>query len=136
MKLDNGDARVELRELLETVERALWPRCEGGADLRLQGVVPRKQFRRARGVTGRVERLALRQIARLGIRAKSESERERRTALAKAGGGGLRRACRVAVRGEHDTGDNRNGSHSDHGDEQHDTTPRGHCGTIARHPTL
>ena len=43
VKLHDGDARVELCELLEPVERPVGPRGEGGADLRLQGVVPRKQ---------------------------------------------------------------------------------------------
>ena len=81
VKLHDCDARVELRELLEPVERPVGPRGERGADLRLQGVVPREQTRRGSGVTARVERLGLRQIARLGIRTKSESERERRTAL-------------------------------------------------------
>ncbi len=40
MKLHDCDARVELRELLEPVERAVGPRGERGADLRLQRVVP------------------------------------------------------------------------------------------------
>ena len=82
VKLHDGDARVELRELLEPVERPVGPGGEGGADLRLQGIVPRKQTRRGSGVTARVERLGLRQIARLGIRAKTESERERRATFA------------------------------------------------------
>ncbi len=136
VKLHDCDARVELRELLEPVERPVGPRGEGGADLRLQGVVPCKQTCRGGGVTARVERLGLRQIARLGIRTKSESERERRTALTGARGRGLRRPSRVAVRGEHDTGDDRDRSRRNRGDEQHDATPRGHRRTIARHPTL
>jgi len=136
VKLHDCDAWVELRELLEPVERPVGPRGKRSADLRLQGVVPRKKTRRGGGVAARVERLGFRQIARLGVGAKAESERERRMALARAGGRGLRRPSRVTVRGEHDTGDNRDGGRRNRSDEQHDATPRGHRRTIARHPTL
>ena len=78
VELDDRGVGVELRELLEPVERAVRPLGERGADLRLERVVPREQEAAAAVVSAPVERGALREVARLGIGAEAERERERR----------------------------------------------------------
>ena len=78
VELDDRGVGVQLRELLEPIERAVRPPSEGGADLRLERVVAREHGGRGRGVSTPVEGRALREIARLGIGAEAERERERR----------------------------------------------------------
>ena len=58
MELDDRDLRVELRELLEAVERPLRPRGERRADLRLERVVLREERRRLVDLPALVERRA------------------------------------------------------------------------------
>ena len=73
VELHDRGVGVELRELLEPVERALGPARERCADLRLERIVLREERRRGRQVAARVQRLALREVARLGIRAESRA---------------------------------------------------------------
>ena len=56
MQLDRADLGIELRELLESIERPVRPSREGRADLRLERVVLREQRCRRVGVTPLIER--------------------------------------------------------------------------------
>ena len=76
VELDDRDLGIELRELLEPVERAVRPRGERGADLRLERVVLREERRRVARLALLVERRAARQIARLGVRRGSRARSE------------------------------------------------------------
>ena len=76
------------------------------------------------------------EIASLGVPPEAERERERRAALAQPGRRRLSRS-RGAVVGRDDCHrDDRDRSERDGADEERDTTPGGHCMTIARAPKL
>ena len=99
----------------------------------LERVVLREERRRRSELAARIQRLALQQVARLGIRAEAQRERERRPAFAR-----LRRGARLSASsrrspvgrddGDGDDGDRRD---RDRADEERDTTLRGHRRTIA-----
>ena len=84
MELHDRELRVELRELLEPVERALRPGRERRADLRLERVVLREERRRSVGLAPLVEARSLRQIPRLLVLPEAEREGERRSSFAEA----------------------------------------------------
>ncbi len=125
VELDDRDLRIELRELLEAIERRLRPRGERRADLRLERVVLGEEGGRVLDLPLLVERGTPGQIPRLGVRSEPERERERGSSLAQLGlGRRRRRACRVAVGGKHRGGHDRDGRDRDGRDEKRDPTPR------------
>ena len=127
---------VQLRELLEPVERAVRPLGEGGADLRLERVVAREHGGRGRGVSPPVESGALREVARLGIRAEAERERERRPTRAELRRGRGRRRSGAAAGGENGRGRDTRRRERDRSDEERDATPGGHRRTVTGPPKL
>ena len=136
MELHDRELRVQLRELLEPVERALRPGRERRADLRLERVVLREERSRSVGLAALIQARPLRQVQRLLVLSEAEREGERRTSFAEARLGRRRlRAGRVAV-GEDRGPDDSDRRDRDGADEERDTTLRGHRRTIARAPTL
>jgi hypothetical protein len=124
MELDDCDLGIQLRELLEAIERAVRPRGEGGADLRLERVVICEERCRAPDLTSLIRRRARQEIPRLAVGTEAECERERRPAVAERGLGGLRRARRIAVCSQHHAGDDCNRRSRDRGDDKRDPAPR------------
>ena len=137
VELHDRDLGIELRELLEPVERAVRPLGERRAHLRLERVVLGEERARRREVPARVERRATRHglapPGPSGSRARTRAEAFPRGAR---GGRARRRTGRVAVRREDRGGDDRDGGYGDGSDEERDTTLRGHRRTIARAPKL
>ena len=126
VELDDGDLRIELRELLQAVERR--PPATRRTPRRPS---PRASRARRRGRTrprsspaGRARHPWPRSCASASVR-KPERERERGSALAQLGlGRRRRRAGRVAVGGEHRRAHDRDGRDRDGRDEKRDPTPR------------
>ena len=137
VELHDRELRVQLRELLEPVERALRPGRERRADLRLERVVLREERSRSLGLAPLIQPRPLRQVPRLLVLPEAEREGERRSSFAEARLGRRRlRAGRVAVGGENRGPDDSDRRDRDGADEERDTTLRGHRRTIARAPTL
>jgi hypothetical protein len=132
VELHDGGVRVELGELLEPVERTLGPTRERGADLRLERVVLREERGSRRSVATCVQALALCELASLGVPSEAERERERRAALAELGRRGLGGSRGAVVRSDDCHRDDRDRGERDGADEERDSTPGGHCMTIAR----
>jgi hypothetical protein len=131
VELDDGGVGIELRELLEPVERSVGPARQCAPDLRLERVVLREQLGGRRQLAARVQGLAVCQVTRLRVRPKAEGEGERRAPLPHLGRRGLRRARRTPVRGDDCDRHDRDRSSCDGADEKRDTTLRGHRWTIA-----
>jgi sulfur-carrier protein adenylyltransferase/sulfurtransferase len=130
MELDGCALGIELRELLDAVERAHGPGCEGRPDLCLERVVPVEESRRALEVSLRVEDTATREVARLRIVAEPEREGKRWASRPRlrVGDGGRRR---VSVRGQHRPGYDRHGGGSGQRDQEDDAASCAHRATIA-----
>ncbi len=75
VELNCGVLRVELRQLLDSVERALRPGCERRPDLRLERIVSVEESGGLLELSLCVERAASDEVARLGIVAEPQSER-------------------------------------------------------------
>ena len=138
VELHDREIRIELRELLEPVERPLGPTCERCADLALERIVLREERRRCTDLAARIQRLALQQVTRLGIRTETHGERERRPACARlrCGVRPSGRLSRTPVGRDDGNGDDGDRSDRDRADEERDTTLRGHRRTIASVPKL
>ena len=137
VELHDRDLGIELRELLEPVERAVRPLGERRAHLRLERVVLGEERARRREVPARVEPRAAHDRSRLRSRTEAERKRERRPSRAQPRGGRARRRTgRVAVRREDRGRDGRDRGYGDGSDEERDTTLRGHRRTIPRTPKL
>jgi hypothetical protein len=133
VELHDRSVGVELRELLEPVERAVRPLGERGAHLRLERVVLGEKGGGGGKVPPRIQPRGLRELLRLQVGAEAERERERRTSGAerrrrrRAG-----RASRAVARRDHDCCDDGDGRHGDCSHGEHDAAAGGHRRTIAR----
>ena len=130
VEVHDSALRIELRKLLDSIERAFGPGRERGAHLGFERVVLREHGRRAVQLSLSVERGASREVSCFGVVAKAERQRQRRASRARfgVGSGGGRRASFRRENGTRDDGDRGDGRE---GDEQDDATPSAHETTIA-----